>query len=738
MTQSCRVQTRVNVFWASSATACRSDDWAGSRQEALALNAREAQLLLQKLRSTEAALHDERQLSGREREVIVERLRFAESQDEAARERLARALSSLRTRAREGAAEAAAQHGHTEDCLVRLKEENAKLQASQASCQAQLQELREELAKSHRSKQEAVEDKSKLLEALTQLRSERAEAKQLRVQQEGAQLVQVTADRDRLAGDAKRLRLECETRQREVRLLEANLESQRRAARYLEAESEKEVRMLRHEMSECSASDLQRAEADAKEKDRLTKALAEAMERQQAPSNLLHELKRWNGATLLLGWFDMEQTLQDWDGARDELRKEMRSWQGQDLQLQARTLEASACGSSKGAKVSTGQGSGGCCSCEAIDIGPSAENVGPVLSHAPGSEWRWDTRDAASSLWARPTPLANRQASMELEKTTVSLEAEMNAAFAQADRVKGASEQSLALSLCRHVMPCQAQAAKAAEESALAALSDASLASLRRSKGFALLRLLCCSEESERRCQTGLRRMDAMLADTKELTRELAKHKHLAKGMDDLVRRHERMLRQRDQDPLQATPTFSEVRSRSGRRPSPQARQPTVPTRSVQEVDQTTSGRSELRRSAQLADLHRAGGADSRKAAALSLNSPPDAGRLRSGSLSPRDRSKTQELRGSPYWRLQAPPPRRTHTGPSQQRRPAGRSLLRTSGVLLAGGRRGCDMLRPACDLRSLCEASRTEDRLSSGSSGFRESLIRSEEFRALEGRLRA
>ncbi|CAE7192706.1 unnamed protein product [Symbiodinium natans] len=65
----------------------------------------------------------------------------------------------------------------------------------------------------------------------------------------------------------------------------------------------------------------------------------------------------------------------------------------------------------------------------------------------------------------------------------------------------------------------QAQAAKAAEESALAALSD-----------------------SERRCQDGLRRMDSMLADTKELTRELAKHKHLAKGMDDMVRRHERRM----------------------------------------------------------------------------------------------------------------------------------------------------------------------------------------------------
>jgi len=223
---------------------------------------------------------------------------------------------------------------------------------------------------------------------------------------------------------------------------------------------------------------------------------------------------------------------------------------------------------------------------------------------------------------------------MELEKTTVSLEAEMNAAFAQA------------------------QAAKAAEESALAALS-----------------------ESERRCQNGLRRMDAMLADTKELTRELAKHKHLAKGMDDLVRRHERILRQRDQDPLQATPTFSEVRSRSGRRPSPQARQHTVPTRSVQEADKTTSGRSELRRSAQLADLHRTGGADSRKTAALSLNSPSDAGRLRSGSLSPRDRSKTQELRASPYWRpLQVPQPSANFGSASRWR-----------------------------------EASRTEDRLASG-----------------------
>mmetsp|Transcript_17564 Transcript_17564/g.41694 ORF Transcript_17564/g.41694 Transcript_17564/m.41694 type:complete len:655 (-) Transcript_17564:80-2044(-) len=618
-----------------------SDDWVGSRQEALALNAREAQLLLQKLRSAEAALHDERQLSGREREVIVERLRFAESQDEAARERLARALSSLRTRAREGAAEAAAQHGHTEDCLVRLKEENVKLQASQASCHAQLQELREELVKSHRSKQEAVEDKSKLLEALTQLRSERAEeAKQLRVQQEqGAQLVQVTAERERLAGDAKKLQSECETRQRECRLLESTLESQRKAARYLEAQSEKEVRMLRHEMSECSASDLQRAEADAKEKDRLTKALAEAMERQQAPSNLLHELKRWNyqareqdsmrqdieriaaevpGDMLLSELREARtrcrvletalerrtagqdeahgQLTQDSDRARHELRKEMRSWlKGEadgkhsgEPRLQSPRLQSPAREDLERR-------------CQDLQLQLDRALEDAAASRQRVADLEWDTRDATSSLWGQGrTPLPNRQASMELERTTVSLEAEVNAAFAQA------------------------QAAKAAEESALAALS-----------------------ESERRCHNGLRRMDAMLADTKELTRELAKHKHLAKGMDDLVRRHEKMLRQRDQDPLQATPTFSEVRSRSGRRPSPQARQPTVhPKWSVQEADKATSGRNELR-----ADLHRTGGPDSRKAAALSLNSPSDAGRLRSGSLSPRERSKTQELRGSPYWR---------------------------------------------------------------------------------------
>ena len=48
--------------------------------------------------------------------------------------------------------------------------------------------------------------------------------------------------------------------------------------------------------------------------------------------------------------------------------------------------------------------------------------------------------------------------------------------------------------------------------------------------------------DSERRCRDGLRhfqrtskrharRMDAMLADTKELTRELAKHKYLSQAM---------------------------------------------------------------------------------------------------------------------------------------------------------------------------------------------------------------
>ncbi|CAE7540271.1 unnamed protein product [Symbiodinium pilosum] len=158
---------------------------------------------------------------------------------------------------------------------------------------------------------------------------------------------------------------------------------------------------------------------------------------------------------------------------------------------------------------------------------------------------KWDSRNLISSPWAasRAPDLADRldvQASKELEKKTVTLEAEMSAAFAQA------------------------HAAKAAEESALAALSD-----------------------SERRCQDGLRRMDAMLADTKELTRELAKHKHLAKGMDDLVRRHERRMIRNGQDP--ATPSFSEVRSRSSRRQSP-------PPRQVQDAgDFASTSRTDLR-----------------------------------------------------------------------------------------------------------------------------------------------
>eukprot|EP00435_Cladocopium_sp_Y103_P067373 s281_g29.t4 len=144
-----------------------------------------------------------------------------------------------------------------------------------------------------------------------------------------------------------------------------------------------------------------------------------------------------------------------------------------------------------------------------------------------------------SALAAPVAPAQPRPTELELHRKTARMEAEMNAARAQA------------------------QAAKMAEESALEALSD-----------------------SERRCRDGLRRMDAMLADTKELTRELAKHKYLAQGMDSVVRRHEaRMLRQSPESRRgsTSTPVSGARRSDFGRFTSPRimreplARIPTIP-----------------------------------------------------------------------------------------------------------------------------------------------------------------
>eukprot|EP00434_Breviolum_minutum_P001110 symbB.v1.2.000970.t1/scaffold39.1/size394969/14 len=82
-------------------------------------------------RHNRAALEEERQLSGREREVMSERLRFAQSEDEAARDRLARALSSLRHRAHNGAVEVAEHQQRAEESIQRLQDECRQLQASQ-------------------------------------------------------------------------------------------------------------------------------------------------------------------------------------------------------------------------------------------------------------------------------------------------------------------------------------------------------------------------------------------------------------------------------------------------------------------------------------------------------------------------------------------------------------------------------------------------------------------------------
>ncbi|CAL1156939.1 unnamed protein product, partial [Cladocopium goreaui] len=118
----------LDFFLAMLSTIWRRSQWLfPALCQALTLSARQAQLLLEKLHIAEAALEEERQLSGQEREVLSERLRFAQSEDEAARERLGRALSSLRSRARDGAQEVAEQQLRSEEQMLRLQEECREL-----------------------------------------------------------------------------------------------------------------------------------------------------------------------------------------------------------------------------------------------------------------------------------------------------------------------------------------------------------------------------------------------------------------------------------------------------------------------------------------------------------------------------------------------------------------------------------------------------------------------------------
>eukprot|EP00434_Breviolum_minutum_P001108 symbB.v1.2.000969.t1/scaffold39.1/size394969/13 len=151
------------------------------------------------------------------------------------------------------------------------------------------------------------------------------------------------------------------------------------------------------------------------------------------------------------------------------------------------------------------------------------------------------------SLPIPPTPGPPVASDQELRRKTANMEAEVNAARAQA------------------------HAAKLAEESALEALSD-----------------------SERRCRDGLRRMDAMLADTKELTRELAKHKYLAQGMDSIVRRHEaRMLRPSPESRGSSTPLAASRRADFGRFTSPRMiREPALQTSFLSDPGTSRFGRS--------------------------------------------------------------------------------------------------------------------------------------------------
>ncbi|CAJ1443479.1 unnamed protein product [Effrenium voratum] len=437
-----------------------------------------------------AALDDERQLSTREREVLAERLRFAEAEDEAARERLARALSSLRSRGREGTEEAAAQQSFMEDRFQRLHEECSHFQVAYSGSEQRLQAV--EHAQEEAEKARSV--------------AEHEVASLLFVQREqNAQLALVGAERQRLTQELAQLQ-------------------------GVPSESERKLREELRELSERASHWRSKAEAETEEKEKVAKALTAARKeqdervgqlsdemsalrqvdrgRQQAldrPPTFREEVP---GSAVREPVSSLDRSDEGWRRASpharraQDLRQEMTSWlKGESTetpQWRRAMSPRSELARSQSPKLaaSTRAHEESALSMLELRCQELQSRLERALLDGAASRQRalelelqleCEMGDSRARMLAKaPEPV---EQSLELKRKTATLEAEMKAARAQA------------------------QAAKSAEESALAALTD-----------------------SERRCRDGLRRMDAMLSDTKELTRELAKHKYLAQALSEILR----------------------------------------------------------------------------------------------------------------------------------------------------------------------------------------------------------
>ncbi|CAE8728754.1 unnamed protein product, partial [Polarella glacialis] len=326
--------------------------------DALLLDAREAALLFQKLKSAEAALDDERSLSGKEREVITERLRFAEAQEEASRERLARCWSSLRTHAGRGAEEAAAIQSAQEADVNRLREESRELQASHVSSEQLAQRAVEDARQAELHTQEAREERDRVAALLETSQRSALEASDAARQQsdKNAELASLISDRERLVLEIHRLRQEAQARQREASSLEAAFDAERRSLiaehRDLELRTERELRRLREELGERVSEWQARAELEGREKERLADAL-DATRRERSEQE--HRLVRLSDELMAVRGAEASAvlSLQDEDRRRcsnevssqkelEDLRGQLQRRFHEELQTEVRSVEATA------------------------------------------------------------------------------------------------------------------------------------------------------------------------------------------------------------------------------------------------------------------------------------------------------------------------------------------------------------------------------------------------------------
>lgn len=385
------------------------------------LDARESVLLAHKLRTTEAALDDERALGDREREVLRERLRFAESQDEAARERLAVLMASLRIQNDE-------LHGSLCHAAEEDKEKQAAYRNEYALYEDELQQAKSKALLAFEEVRQASADRDRLAANLQRCNADEAAIKDAKMaehkrlesalqrrEQEldecksraALDLSRATAEHRQLQEEVHQLQRQSEASRRDADLkaeqqfahqavLEAQRDAKHREYMDLEARQRQEHAKLEDAMNSRLAALQAHLELECQAKDRLRDSLAaEVTERSRRLAALTeevagltsHEHSEAAAVDRLECDFQRRMRASSQDEAaslsRIECREreaiaELRAQARSELRLELHDAEAASDAAARSAMLRG----------EVVERERQAELRSEILNHSGDAEWR--------------------------------------------------------------------------------------------------------------------------------------------------------------------------------------------------------------------------------------------------------------------------------------------------------------------------------------------------------------